>query len=141
MESAEEADFVLVKLSDGEDVFAGLTEAAKTHGIESGVILWGIGMLQDFELGFFGPQGYEKRFYEDRHELLAFHGSMAMRAEPPFHIHVALGRRDHAVVGGHLFRARACMVNEICLTRFRRIRLDRQLNEKTTLRELVIYQD
>lgn len=137
MESREEGNTVLVKLSDGEDVFAGLEEVAKQHRIDSGAVLWGIGMLQDFEIGFFAPSGYEKKAYADRHELVAFHGSIALRAEPKFHVHVAVAGRDHAILGGHLFRARACVVNEIGLQRFDSLRLNRRLNPKTTLNELV----
>lgn len=128
----------MVKLSDGEDVFRSLEEVARKHGIESGAIHWAIGMLQDFEIGFFAPAGYEKKVFAERHELLAFHGSIAMRAEPKFHIHVAAAGRDHTVIGGHLFRAKACMVNEICLERFATIALTRRLNPKTTLNELEI---
>lgn len=140
MESAEDGTFVMVKLSDGEDVFEGLAEAATTHRIESGAILWGIGMLQGFEIGFFAPSGYEKHTFPSRHELLAFHGSITMRAEPKFHIHVAVAGPDHGVIGGHLFGAKACIVNEICLARFAKIRAGRRLNEKTTLRELTLEQ-
>ena len=138
MQSAKEGTTVMVKLSDGEDVFASLEEVCRKHDITSGAVLWGIGMIQDFEIGFFGPEGYEKKSFRDRHELLALHGSIALRADPKFHLHVAAGQRDHTVVGGHLFRAKACMVNEICLERFDRIRLDRRRNPKTTLNELEI---
>ncbi len=136
MESAEEGSTIMVKLSDGEDVFVSLEEVCRKHRVASGAVLWGIGMLRDFEIGFFGPQGYEKKTFADRHELIAFHGSIAMGADPKFHLHVAVGRRDHTVVGGHLFRGTACMVNEICIERFRKIRLDRKRNPKTTLNEL-----
>lgn len=138
MESAEDGPFVLVKLADGEDVFSSLAAATQAHRIESGAILWGIGMLQDFEIGFFAPEGYRKHTFAGRHELLAFHGSVAMRGEPRFHIHVAVGRPDHTVIGGHLFGGKVCMVNEVLLTRFTMIRLGRRLNETTTLRELTI---
>ncbi len=138
MQSAEEGHLVMVKLSDGEDVFPSLEGAARNHGIESGAVLWGIGMLQDLEIGFFGSEGYEKKSYSGRHELIAFHGSVAMNAEPKFHLHVAVGQRDHAVVGGHLFRAKACVVNEICIERFDTIRLGRVHNPKTGLNELEI---
>lgn len=138
MQSAEEGHIVMVKLSDGEDVLPSLESAAHKHGIDSGAVLWGIGMLQDFEIGFFGPQGYEKTSFAGRHELIAFHGSIAMRAEPKFHLHVAVGQRDHTVVGGHLFRAKACVVNEICIERFGAIRLNRVANPKTGLNELEI---
>ena len=138
MQSATEGNVVMVKLSDGEDVLASLEQVCRQRGIESGAVLWGIGMLQDFEIGFFGPQGYEKTSFPGRHELIAFHGSIAMRSEPKFHLHVALGQRDHSVVGGHLFRAKACVVNEVCLERFDRIRLNRVANPKTGLNELEV---
>ncbi len=136
MQSAAEGNVLMLKLSDGEDVFAGLEQACRDHGIESGAIHWGIGMLQDFELGFFAPTGYERKTYRNRHELIAFHGSIATRSEPKFHIHVAVAGPDHAVLGGHLFRGTACIVNEICLERFDTIRMSRRLNPKTTLNEL-----
>ena len=144
MQSAEEKGtdangrLIMAKLADGEDVFSSLHEVAAVHKIESGAVLFGIGMLKDFEIGFFGPEGYVKHAYADRHELLAFHGSIAIHAEPKFHIHVAVAAPDHSVLGGHLFRAKAAVVNEICLARFSTIKLDRKLNPTTTLQELQI---
>ncbi len=138
MQTAAEGNLVVVKLSDGEDVFAGLEQACHKYGIESGAVHWGIGMLQDFEIGFFAPTGYEKKAFPDRHELIAFHGSIVMRSEPKFHLHAAVAGRDHGVVGGHLFRAKACVVNEICLEKFSTIRLSRRPNPKTTLNELQV---
>lgn len=138
MESRREGEHVLVKLSDGEDLFPSLERVAAEQGIDSGSVLWGIGMVRDFEIGFFGPNGYEKAAFADRHELLALHGSVAMRAEPRLHLHVAVGRPDHGVVGGHLFRAKAAVVNEIHLVRFDGIRMNRAFNPGTGLRELVL---
>ncbi len=138
MQSAMEGNRVMAKFSDGEDVFGCLEAVARAHRVESGAVLWGIGMIQDFEIGFFGAHGYKRDAYPDRHELLALHGSIAMRADPKFHLHVAVAGADHAVVGGHLFRARACVVNEICLERFEKVRLSRRANPKTTLNELEI---
>ncbi len=138
METQQESNSVVVKLSDGEDVFPSLEAAALKHHIESGTVLWGIGMLHDFEIGFFGPKGYEKTAFAERHELLALHGSIAMRADPKLHLHVALGRRDHNVIGGHLFRAKTAVVNEIQLARFDTVHFNRRLNEMTGMRELVL---
>jgi hypothetical protein len=138
LETQQEGNSVVVKLSDGEDLFPSLEAAAQKHHIESGTVLWGIGMLQDVEIGFFGPKGYEKTVFADRHELLALHGSIAIRADPKLHLHVALGRRDHTAIGGHLFRAKTAVVNEIQLARFDAIRFNRRLNEKTGMRELVL---
>jgi len=61
-----------------------------------------------------------------------------MRADPKLHLHIAVGRPDHTVLGGHLFRARAAVVNEIQLARFDTIQMNRVLNEKTGMRELVL---
>jgi len=41
-------------------------------------------------------------------------------------------------VGGHLFRAKAAVVNEIHLVRFDGIRMNRAFNPGTGLRELVL---
>lgn len=137
MDARREGNTVMVKLSDGEDLFPSLEAAAAKHAIESGAVLWGIGMLQDFEIGFFGPKGYEKTVLADRHELLALHGSIAMRADPKLHLHVAAARPGHTVIGGHLFRAKAAVVNEIHVTRFDSIQFNRRFNEKTGLREMI----
>src|SRR5438132_12790240 len=125
-------------LSDGAAVITSLEGAARKNQYESGSVLWGIGMLQDFEIGYFGPKGYEKTVFAERHELLALHGSIAMRADPKLHLHVTLGRRDYAAIGGHLFRAKTAVVNEIQLARFDPLHFNRQLNEKTGLRALVL---
>lgn len=137
VESREDRNTIFVKLSDGDDLFPSIEAAARHHEIESGAVLWGIGMFRDFEIGFFGPKGYDKTAFSDRHELLALHGSIAMRADPKLHLHVSLGRPDHAVIGGHLFRAKTAVVNEIQIARFDAFRFNRRLNEKTGMRELV----
>jgi predicted DNA-binding protein with PD1-like motif len=138
METQQEGSAVVVKLSDGDDLFPSLEAAARKHQIESGSVLWGIGMLQDFELGYFGPKGYEKTVFAERHELLALHGSIAMQADPKLHLHTALARRDLGAIGGHLFRAKTAVVNEIQLARFDSIHFSRRFNEKTGMRELVL---
>jgi predicted DNA-binding protein with PD1-like motif len=137
VESRREGDTVFVKLSDREELFPSLEAAAREHRVESGSVLWGIGMLQDFELGFFGARGYDKAVFPDRHELLALHGSISLRGDPLLHLHASLGRPDRTAVGGHLFRAKTAVVNEIQIRRFDSIRFNRRFNEKTGLRELV----
>ena len=137
MESRQEGNTIFLKLSDSEDLFPKLETACRNHHIESGSVLWGIGMLQDFEIGFFGSNGYNKTVFSNRHELLGLHGSIAMQAEPRIHLHATVGRPDHSAIGGHLFRAKAAVVNEIQITRFDTMRFNRRFNEKTGLRELV----
>src|SRR2546430_9517627 len=97
MESKQEGNSVVVKLSDGEDFVPSLEAAAQKHRIESGSVGWGIGVLQDFGIGYFGPKGYEKTPFAARHKLLALPVSIAMRADPQLHLPVTLGRLEHAV--------------------------------------------
>jgi predicted DNA-binding protein with PD1-like motif len=137
VDARREGNAVLLKLSDGEDLFPSLERAAREHGIEDGAVLWGIGMIRDFEIGFFGPKGYDKTVFSDRCELLGLHGSVSLRGDPRIHLHATVGRQDHAAIGGHLFRAKAAVVNEIHLVGFEGIRLNRRFNEKTGLRELI----
>lgn len=138
METRRDGNDVIVKLSDGEDLFESLETASGEHQIESGAVLWGIGMLQDVEIGFFGSNGYAKTEFRERNELLGLHGSIAMRADPKLHLHATLGRPDHTAIGGHLFRARTAVVNEIQIARFEGVHFDRRMNEKTGLRELIL---
>src|SRR5207249_3744150 len=56
--------------------------------------------------------GYDKSVFSERHELLGLHGSVSMRGDPLLHLHVALGRPDHGVIGGHLFRAKTAVVTK-----------------------------
>src|SRR5207245_5842938 len=102
METKQEGNSVVVKLSDGEDFVPSLEAAAQKHRIESGSVVWGIGMLQDFEIWVFGPNGYEKTPFAERHELLALHGSIAMRAAPELQLHVTVGGRAQSATRGRL---------------------------------------
>ena len=138
MQSEEENGLVLAKLEDGDDLFGRLTELADKHAVRSGAVLWGIGMVRDFELGYFGGSTYHRRAFEDPVELVALHGSMAMDADPAIHVHLAGAGLDHAVIGGHLFRATVNVLNEVCIRRLDDVRLTRQRNEATGLNELCV---
>lgn len=138
MQSSLEDGVVIARLDDGDDLFARIDELGSKHEIESGMVMWGIGMLRDFELGYFNGTAYEKKTFSDAAELLALHGSYAAKADPRLHIHMAAASRDHRVVGGHLFRARVSVVNELCLQRFDKTRLSRAPHPRLPLKVLTI---
>ena len=140
MKSASDAgsNLVMVKLDDGEDLLDSLQRVVKEHRIDSGTVLWGIGMLRDFEVGYFDGKAYHRKTFATPHELLALHGSIASRADPVFHLHVAGGNEAHGVVGGHLFKGTVNVLSEVCLARFDRVRLGRELSPRSGLRELVV---
>jgi hypothetical protein len=138
MQSSADGDVVLAKLDDGEDLFAALASIAAKHGVEDGLVLWGIGMLRDFEIGFYDGKTYERATFAAPMELLALHGSYAAKADPKLHVHVAAAGADHRVVGGHLFRATVAVLNELCVRRLNGMELDRVLNPRSGLKELTI---
>ena len=55
MQIGSESKIIILKLTNDEDVFKSLEKAINAHNIRSGVILSGIGMLKEFELGYFDP--------------------------------------------------------------------------------------
>jgi len=138
MQSSDDGDVVIAKLDDGDDLLHSIDALAAEHRIPNGVVLWGIGMLRDFELGYFNGKEYERATYAEPMELLALHGSYAAKADPRTHVHVAAAGRDHRVVGGHLFRATVAVLNELCLRRLSRTELARVHNPRSGLKELTI---
>jgi predicted DNA-binding protein with PD1-like motif len=138
MQSSADGDVVLAKLDDGEDLFASIDALAAEHRIVNGMVMWGIGMLRDFEIGYYTGTAYERETYADPMEVLALHGSYAAKADPRMHMHVAAAGRDHGVVGGHLFRGTVAVLNELCLRRLPRTKLSRVHNPLSGLKELTI---
>ena len=138
MQSSADGDVVIAKLDDGDDLFASIDALAAEHRVANGIVLWAIGMLRDFEIGYYTGNAYERETYADPMELLALHGSYAAKADPRMHVHAAAAGRDHRVVGGHLFRGTVAVLNELCLRRLRDTELARVLNPRSGLKELVI---
>lgn len=138
MQSSDDRDAVIAKFEDGDDLFASIEALATHHGIVNGMVMWGIGMVRDFEIGYFNGREYERATYEEPMELLALHGSLAAESDPSLHVHVAAAGRDHRVVGGHLFRATVAVLNELCLRRLAQTKLSRFLNPRSGLKELQI---
>jgi len=138
MQSEEEDGLVLAKLDDGEDLFPALKAVAEKHRIESGTVLWGIGMVREFEVGYFEGKEYLRKSFFRPSELLALHGSLSLGSDPPLHLHLAVSHSDFSVVGGHLFKATVNVLNEICLKRLDKVRFTRVGNPATGLKELCV---
>ncbi len=135
MQIRTEGDVVFVKLESGEKVHETIMKICDHRGISSGSIEFGIGMLKDYEIGYFNGKEYEKITIAENGELLSFHGSIAEN-DPRLHIHAALARRDHTAIGGHLFSATADPLVELQIRIFSRIRIRREINPKTGLSEI-----
>ena len=114
-----------------------LNKAIRDFDIRSGFILMGVGMLRDVEIGFFTGSGYEKAHLDGPHELVALHGSISTEGETVIHLHCGLANDRHQIVGGHLFKATVCVLNEIIIRKVD-VKLGRVLNHDTGLKELTI---
>ena len=134
----KEGNLVFAKLDAGEDLFGSIETIRKKFSIKSGYVVFGIGALKDFELGYFEKgKGYSRNTYKEPHELIALHGSIA-EAEQSVHLHAALANKKKQVVGGHLFGAKADPLVELLIVKLSKTRLTRRPNAKTGLNELFI---
>ena len=139
MESKEESGgYVVIKLSHGEDVLECLRKAVSEHEITSGFVLMGVGMFSHVRIGYYTKEGYESQDLDEPHELVDLHGSISTKGEVVIHLHCGLANSNHEMVGGHLFRAKACMVNEILVKKLSDVELDRKFNTETGLKELTV---
>ncbi len=112
----EHSGLIVIRLDDGEtfpDELKSIFDDIPY--MESGVVLSALGMLSDFELGYFRDGEYHRDRFDVPMELIAISGSISRNAEPWFHFHAALANEDKSVVGGHLFRGRVWGTLEIFL--------------------------
>lgn len=138
VQSAIEGRYIIAKLEDGEEVFECIEKLIHEHGLSSGIILSGIGMLRNLEIGYFNGKEYDFKGFSEPMELLSMHGSITTKPEPVIHIHVSLGNNTYEVVGGHLKSGIVNSVNEISILKLQDVELTRELNENTGLKELNI---
>ncbi|MBN1433968.1 DUF296 domain-containing protein [Candidatus Fermentibacterales bacterium] len=107
---------VLLRFDRGDELISDLSRWFAQSGLSGAVIASGIGMVEDFEIGAYRPEGYEKSRMEGPAELLALSGNISTKQGDPFpHVHVVLGRHDRSTMGGHLFRAGIAVTVEMCL--------------------------
>lgn len=141
MQVSERGGLVVIRLHEGEDFFPTLLKALARVNLQQGVIVSGVGMLKDFELGWFdhATKGYVKRTFKMPHELVAMSGTVALADgdEPAVmpHVHVAMAGPDLALVGGHLWKATVTILNEVSIIRAHQPMV-RRLNPETGLMEL-----
>src|SRR5208282_762880 len=124
----------LLVFSTGQHVMNGLLAFAKKHNLVAGH-LTGIGAIDDAVIGYFDPQkkAYLRNHEKGQAEVLSVTGNLALyEKEPFFHVHVALGLRDGAARGGHLFEATVRPTVELVLTTYART-VERKIDPETGL--------
>lgn len=136
VESIAEGGVIVAKIGDGEDLFGAISAALAAHGAKSAIVLTGIGMLDDFELGYFNGKEYANEFFPKPRELLSLHGSVTTGERTVIHLHAALAGEDHKAVGGHLHRANVRVVCELTMLRIDGHEMSREPDPKTGLKLL-----
>jgi len=105
----ENAGYWLV-LVKGEEVKATIEKWANGEQI-SGAQVWGIGAVEDAELGYFNihSKKYESRKFQGQHELLSCIGNINCDG---LHAHMSISNDGFEVFGGHLLSAKISVVGE-----------------------------
>ena len=117
MDYFKENNRYFVRIDMDEDLFGKLAEVASKEGWQSGHLVSGIGVLSDFELGYYDleKKEYLKKSFSEEVELLSLSGNLSfVDGERFFHLHTVLAREDFSCLGGHLFTAKVGITCEIC---------------------------
>jgi len=139
MQAERETNIIVVKMDNNEDLFKTLEKLAQDQMIKSGLVLFGIGMLRDYELGYYKGKEYQWTAFSDPAELVALHGTIATVDEAPsIHLHAGLATKDLGLTGGHLKKATVNGLAEIGIIKLTDIELTRKKNPNSGLNELLI---
>jgi predicted DNA-binding protein with PD1-like motif len=139
MQAERETNIIAVKMDNNEDLMASLEGLCKDQMVKSGLVLFGIGMIRDFELGYFNGKEYEFTEFQEPAELVALHGSIATVDEAPsIHLHAGVATRDLALKGGHLRKATVNGLVEIGIIKLTDVELTRWKNDTTGFTELLV---
>lgn len=121
----------LLVFDRGDTLVEGLTALARDQGVW-GARLWGIGALEQVELGFYRHErkDYDRFSLQEELELLALNGNLSVTDEGPrVHAHVVVGRSDGTAHGGHLFEARVGPTLEVFVVESS-VEIRREMNEE-----------
>jgi predicted DNA-binding protein with PD1-like motif len=127
MEVERKDEVLFVRLEHDEDILGSVGEMI---ALEHSTLVFtaGLGMIHDFELGYFDNGQYIRKRYKEPHELLSVQGSVSTDGEPRIHLHVTVADKAHAAFGGHLLSGKAWMSNELVLLTMAGVRSHRMLD-------------
>lgn len=106
LDTAEKTTYALI-FDSGDNAVDLLKSFASDHQLKASSFK-AIGAFSEATLGYFD---FEKKDYikipvNEQVEVLSFLGDVAMyENKPAVHVHVVLGKRDGAAIGGHLMNA------------------------------------
>jgi len=127
MQQSRSGQIHILRLDDGEDIIDSILRSAKDSRATM-LICTGLGMITDFELGYFDKGEYISKSYSEPHELLSIQGAISGYGEQRVHVHVAVADKEHKMLGGHLLRGKVWMSNEIGIIRLDGVRSTREID-------------
>ncbi len=120
---------IAIRMEDGEDFFESIKTVCRNYNVESGVVINGIGMLRDLKIGYWDGKEYKVDEIEVPVELVSMQGNIGTSendGDPIVHIHIAVAKPDHTVVGGHFVSGIINNTGEIFLQKLENITLLRR---------------
>ncbi|MCD6136536.1 DUF296 domain-containing protein [Candidatus Bipolaricaulota bacterium] len=126
MIKVEHGQDVMVRLMDGEELISSLA----TLSLDSAVLLNGVGMLRDLEIGYWNGKSYDVQKISEPVELLSLQGNFARKGdERIIHCHTTIAKRGAAAFGGHILKATVNNTAEIYIRKLSGIVLERKMEE------------
>jgi len=111
---------------DGEELIASLA----TLSLDSAVLLNGVGMLRDLELGYWNGSSYDVQRIPKPVEMLSLQGNFARKEdERIIHCHATIAKHGAAAFGGHVLKATVHNTAEIYIRKLSGIVLERKMEE------------
>lgn len=137
MDRTRQGDLLLVRFSDGEDLLEGMKKALKEEGIDSGIVLGGVGMLKSPGLAFYKGGGrYDAIPLDEEVEICALNGNVARADGEIFvHLHATVGRSSGEAFAGHFTGGKVHMTAEVAVMVLHK-KMTRVFDGKTGLRTL-----
>ena len=130
-------EVVAVRLDKGEDVLASVEKAARDNGIHTGVVISGIGTLDQARLHRITHTGFPPKdefvTYEGPLELLSIDGIIADFTP---HLHTCISIKDETYMGHLEPGCRVLYLAEIAIAKLDGIKLARTKNPETGVNEL-----
>ena len=127
MEVMRNGNLIFLRLDHDDDILAKVHEIIASEK-STMVFTTGLGMIHDFELGYFDNGQYLKKHYTEPHELLSVQGSVSSDGESRVHIHITVADKAHESFGGHLLSGRVWMSNELVLLTVDGVRSRREID-------------
>jgi len=117
VEKSRKENLLLVRLSDGDDLEESLKMALREEGVDSGVVIGGVGMVREAALSFYVGKGeYETVPVQQPAELCALSGNIStMGGDIVIHLHATVARQGGVAVAGHFSGGKVNMTAELAI--------------------------